>query len=69
MNQLPFSQFDLGNCQRGDVWRVELDRAANVFLVDSTNFNADKLALGTSDMTIDEIAEELAAVIRHPGDP
>jgi hypothetical protein len=39
---LPFRQFDLGQCKRGDVWRVELSRAANVFMVDSSNFSAFK---------------------------
>lgn len=38
----PFNQFDLGQCKRGDVWRVELSAGANVFLVDSSNFNAFK---------------------------
>jgi hypothetical protein len=38
----PFNYWDLGNCQRGDVWRVELDKAANVFLVDSSNYSAFK---------------------------
>jgi hypothetical protein len=41
-NGLPFSFWDLGSCQRGDVWRVELDKAANVFLVDSSNYSAFK---------------------------
>lgn len=36
----PFNRFDLGQCKRGDVWRVELSAGANVFLVDSSNFNA-----------------------------
>lgn len=38
----PFNYWDLGNCQRGDVWRVELDKAANVFLVDPSNYSAFK---------------------------
>jgi hypothetical protein len=38
----PFDYFELKSCERGDVWRVELDRAANVFLVDSSNFSAFK---------------------------
>jgi hypothetical protein len=38
----PFNQFDLGQCKRGDVWRVELSSGANVFLVDSSNFQAFK---------------------------
>ena len=38
----PFNYWDLGNCQRGDIWRVELDKAANVFLVDSSNYSAFK---------------------------
>jgi hypothetical protein len=38
----PFNYRDLGNCQRGDIWRVELDKAANVFLVDSSNYSAFK---------------------------
>jgi hypothetical protein len=38
----PFNRFDLGQCKRGDVWRVVLSAAANVFLVDSSNFNAFK---------------------------
>lgn len=36
----PYRDFDLGQCRRGEVWRVELDRGANVFLVDSSNFSA-----------------------------
>ena len=39
---MPYNYWDLGQCSRGDVWRVELDRAANVFLVDSSNFSAFK---------------------------
>jgi hypothetical protein len=39
---LPFNQFDLGQCTKGDVWRVELSRAANVFMVDSSNLSAFK---------------------------
>jgi hypothetical protein len=38
----PFNFWDLGSCDRGDVWRVELDKAANVFLVDSSNYSAFK---------------------------
>lgn len=38
----PFRQYDLGQCKKGDVWRVELSRAANVFMVDSSNFSAFK---------------------------
>jgi hypothetical protein len=38
----PFNQFDLRQCKRGDVWRVELSAGANVFLVDSSNFQAFK---------------------------
>lgn len=38
----PFNYWDLGPCERGDVWRVELDKAANVFLVDSSNYSAFK---------------------------
>jgi hypothetical protein len=38
----PFNYWDLGSCARGDVWRVELDKAANVFLVDSSNYAAFK---------------------------
>jgi hypothetical protein len=38
----PFNYWDLGNCQRGDVWRVELDKQANVFLVDSSNYSSFK---------------------------
>jgi hypothetical protein len=37
---LPFTEFDLGSCKRGDIWRVTLDRGANVFLVDESNFAA-----------------------------
>jgi hypothetical protein len=40
VNGAQFQRFDLGQCKRGDVWRVELTAAANVFLVDSSNFNA-----------------------------
>jgi hypothetical protein len=39
-NGLPYNRFDLGSCTRGDVWRVELSRAANVFMVDSSGFSA-----------------------------
>lgn len=35
-----FQSFDLGQCKRGDVWRVTLTAAANVFLVDTANFSA-----------------------------
>lgn len=38
----PFNYWDLGSCERGDIWRVELDKAANVFLVDSSNYSAFK---------------------------
>lgn len=39
----PFNHWDLGQCQRGDVWRVSISGAAtNVFLVDSSNFTAFK---------------------------
>lgn len=38
----PFNQWDLRQCKRGDVWRVELSAGANVFLVDSSNFQAFK---------------------------
>lgn len=37
-----FNHFDLGNCKRGDIWRVELSRGANVFMVDSSGFSAFK---------------------------
>jgi hypothetical protein len=43
---LPFTHFDLGACARGDVWRVQLDKAANVFLVDSSNYSAFKAGRG-----------------------
>jgi len=39
---LPYNVFDLGSCQRGDIWRVELDRGANVFMVDQSNLSAFK---------------------------
>lgn len=39
---LPFHQFDLRQCKRGDIWRVGLSRAANVFMVDSSGFSAFK---------------------------
>jgi hypothetical protein len=39
---LPFHQWDLGNCKRGDIWRVDLTSGANVFLVDSANFTKFK---------------------------
>lgn len=42
----PFNSWDLGSCHRGDVWRVQLDKAANVFLVDSSNFSAFKAGRG-----------------------
>lgn len=35
-----FQQFDLHQCKKGDAWRVELTAAANVFLVDASNFAA-----------------------------
>jgi hypothetical protein len=38
----PYNYFDLGQCKRGDVWRVELSAGANVFLVDSSNYSAFK---------------------------
>lgn len=38
----PYNHFDLGQCTKGDAFRVELTRAANVFLVDSSNFSAFK---------------------------
>ncbi len=38
----PSNIFDLKTCKRGDIWRVELNRAANVFLVNSTNLSAFK---------------------------
>jgi hypothetical protein len=38
----PYNTFDLGTCKRGDVWRVELNRWANVFMVDSSNLAAFK---------------------------
>ncbi len=41
-SRLPFHQFDLGTCKAGDVWRVELSRGANVFMVDSSGFSAFK---------------------------
>lgn len=41
-NGLPYTQFDLRTCKQGDVWRVELSRAANVFMVDSSGFSAFK---------------------------
>jgi hypothetical protein len=40
--QLPFKQFELGSCQRGDVWRVTLTSAANVFMVDSSGLSSFK---------------------------
>jgi TIR domain/Domain of unknown function (DUF1883) len=39
---LPYRTFDLGSGSRGDIWRVELNRAANVFMVDSSNLSAFK---------------------------
>jgi hypothetical protein len=39
---LPYNTFDLGTCRPGDIWRVELNRAANVFMVDSSNLAAFK---------------------------
>lgn len=38
----PFNFWKISNGSRGDVWRVELDRGANVFLVDGSSFNAFK---------------------------
>jgi TIR domain/Domain of unknown function (DUF1883) len=35
-----FQLFDLHQCKAGDVWRVQLMSAANVFLVDSSNLSA-----------------------------
>ncbi|MGB3676165.1 MAG: DUF1883 domain-containing protein, partial [Candidatus Nanopelagicales bacterium] len=37
-----FLQFDLKQCQRGDVVEVTLDRGANVRVVDSNNFRKYK---------------------------
>src|SRR5436305_7512716 len=39
---LPYNYFDLGSCKRGDIWRVELSRGANVFMVDSSGLSAFK---------------------------
>jgi hypothetical protein len=41
-NGFPFHHWDLGQCKRGDVWRVELSAAANVFMVDPSNFSKFK---------------------------
>lgn len=41
-NGPPYNRFDLGTCKRGDVWRVELSRGANVFMVESSGFSAFK---------------------------
>lgn len=38
----PFNQWTIRNGKRGDVWRVELDKAANVFMVDSSGLSAFK---------------------------
>lgn len=37
-----FDYFDLGTCQRGEVYRVELSSGLNVLLVDSSGFSAFK---------------------------
>jgi hypothetical protein len=42
MASQPYNHWDLGQCDRGDVWRVELDKAANVFLVDPANYASFK---------------------------
>lgn len=42
MSGAPYNRFDLGHCQRGDMWRVALSRGANVFMVDSSGFAAFK---------------------------
>lgn len=39
---LPYNFFDLGSCERGDIWRVDLDWGANVFMVDQSNFSSFK---------------------------
>lgn len=41
-SQRPYHYFDLQNCRRGDIWRVELSRGANVFMVDSSGLSAFK---------------------------
>jgi hypothetical protein len=38
----PFNYFDLKQCKRGEVYRVELSSALNVLLVDSSGFSAFK---------------------------
>lgn len=50
---LPYNFFDLGSCERGDIWRVDLDRGANVFMVDQSNFSPLR-ADGTSRTTVEE---------------
>ena len=42
MSGMPYNEFDLGQRQQGEVIRVELSAAANVFMVDSTNLSAFK---------------------------
>lgn len=42
MAGLPFNEFSLGQCKHGDVFRVELTAAANVFMVDSSNLSSFK---------------------------
>lgn len=39
---LQYQAFDLGQCRRGDVWRVEISAWANVFMVDSSNLSSFK---------------------------
>lgn len=39
---MEYNVFDLHQCNRGDVWRVELSRGANVFMVDSSNLSSFK---------------------------
>lgn len=38
----PFNSWTIRNGKRGDVWRVTLDKAANVFMVDSSGLSAFK---------------------------
>jgi Domain of unknown function (DUF1883)/TIR domain len=39
---LRYQTFDLGQCTRGDIWRVEISAWANVFMVDSSNLTSFK---------------------------
>ena len=45
-----FSYYDLGHVERGKIVEVQLSAAANVRLMDSTNYNNYKMAEDTDTM-------------------